>query len=127
VDDATWMHMGAYGCEWVEPPLSTVSPIVASCLQTLTLPMPSARPQNQGYPICSIIQDGFLYMHNFKLHLWPVCNPETAYLNTDGSPTKTVILDQRRQDLDRRSWELSFGKHPHEELYHRACPRKVIG
>jgi N-sulfoglucosamine sulfohydrolase len=80
------------------------------------------RPRNQGYPIRSIIEDGYLYIYNFKPELWPAGNPETGYLNTDGSPTKTSILESRRRTS---LWELSFGKHSAEELYHiesdRAC------
>ncbi len=78
------------------------------------------RPNNQGYPIRSIIQDGFLYMHNFKPHLWPAGNPETGYLNTDGSPTKTYILELRRDGIDEQFWRWNFGKNPQEQLYHIA-------
>lgn len=84
------------------------------------------RPRNQGYPIRSIIQDGFLYLHNFKPQLWPAGNPETGYLNTDGSPTKTVILDMRRNDIDAHYWALNFGKHPEEELYHIAVDPECL-
>jgi len=84
------------------------------------------RPQNQGYPIRSIIQDGYLYIHNFKPDLWPAGNPETGYLNTDGSPTKTQILDMRRDGRDRSFWDLNFGKHPQEELYHIATDRECL-
>lgn len=75
------------------------------------------RPMNQGYPIRSIIKDGFLYIHNFKPELWPVGNPETGYLNTDGSPTKTQILNMRRNKGDLLYWNLNFAKHDTEELY----------
>ena len=75
------------------------------------------RPENQGYPIRSIIQDGFLYIHNFKPHLWPAGNPETGYLNTDGSPTKTCILNLRRDGIDDHYWKLCFGKNPREQMY----------
>lgn len=78
------------------------------------------RPRNQGYPVRSIIRDGFLYIHNFKPDLWPAGNPETGYLNTDGSPTKTFILNLRREGIDTRFWELNFGKQPAEQLYHIA-------
>jgi len=78
------------------------------------------RPENQGYPIRSILQDGFLYMHNFKPELWPAGNPETGYLNTDGSPTKTCILNLRRDGIDTHYWQLNFGKNPPEQLYHVA-------
>lgn len=76
------------------------------------------RPLNQGYPIRSIIENGYLYIHNFKPRLWPAGNPETGYLNTDGSPTKSEILRLRRDGRDTHYWEMSFGKHPEEELYH---------
>jgi hypothetical protein len=83
------------------------------------------RPLNQGYPIRSMIEDGYLYIYNFKPDLWPAGNPETGYLNTDGSPTKTTILASRRRGEQSPYWTLSFGKHPAEELYHiesdRAC------
>ncbi len=84
------------------------------------------RPNNQGYPIRSIIEDGFLYMHNFKPHLWPAGNPETGYLNTDGSPTKTYILNLRRDGVDKQFWELNFGKNPREQLYHIAVDPHCI-
>lgn len=78
------------------------------------------RPLNKGYPIRSIIKNGFLYMYNFAPDLWPAGNPETGYLNTDGSPTKTNILNLRRTGTDRSYWEKCFGMHPQEELYHIA-------
>lgn len=87
------------------------------------------RPLNQGYPIRSIIEDGYLYIYNFKPELWPAGNPETGYLNTDGSPTKTTILALRRRGEQTPFWNLSFGKHPAEELYHlesdRACMQNL--
>ncbi|HSH09657.1 MAG TPA: sulfatase [Oceanipulchritudo sp.] len=84
------------------------------------------RPGNQGYPIRSIIRNGFLYMHNFKPDLWPAGNPETGYLNTDGSPTKTVILNMRREDADSHYWQLNFGKNPQEQLYHIAVDPECL-
>lgn len=75
------------------------------------------RPQNQGYPIRSIIEDDYLYMYNFKPELWPVGDPETGYLNTDGSPTKTQILHMRRRGEQIQFWDMNFGRHPQEELY----------
>lgn len=75
------------------------------------------RPKNQGYPIRSIIEDGFLYINNLKPYLWPAGNPETGYLNTDGSPSKTEILNMRRNGVDEHLWDLSFGKRGAEELY----------
>lgn len=75
------------------------------------------RPDDVGFPIRSIIKNGFLYIHNFEPDLWPMCNPETGYLNTDGSPTKTNILEMNRRGTERSFWELCFGKRGSEELY----------
>ncbi|WP_257669387.1 sulfatase family protein [Parapedobacter tibetensis] len=75
------------------------------------------RPHDWGYPIRGIVKDGFIYLHNFETARWPAGNPETGYLNTDGSPTKTVILNRRRQTGVDRYWDQSFGRRPQEELY----------
>ena len=75
------------------------------------------RPQDQGYPIRSIIKDGWLYSRNFMPDRWPACNPETGYLNTDGSPTKTEILTANRAKPNDPHWLMCFGKRPAEELF----------
>jgi N-sulfoglucosamine sulfohydrolase len=75
------------------------------------------RPDDIGYPIRGIIKEGYLYVKNFKTERWPAGNPETGYLNTDGSPTKSVILNMRREGLSQEFWDLSFGKRAEEELY----------
>jgi arylsulfatase A-like enzyme len=75
------------------------------------------RPNDVGYPIRGIVTDQWLFLVNFEPDRWPGGNPETGYLNTDGSPTKTEILQLRRSGEDTRYWELSFGKRPREELY----------
>ena len=75
------------------------------------------RPNDQGYPIRGILTDRWLFLVNFEPDRWPGGNPETGYLNTDGSPTKTEILQMRRDGGDTRFWELSFGRRPREELY----------
>ncbi len=78
------------------------------------------RPNDWGYPIRGILTSDWLYLHNFEPARWPAGNPETGYLNCDGSPLKTQILEARRKGLSTASWELSFGKRPEEELYHVA-------
>ncbi|HKL32687.1 MAG TPA: sulfatase, partial [Tangfeifania sp.] len=75
------------------------------------------RPDDVGYPVRGIITDGYLYLRNFKPDRWPKGNPETGYLNTDGSPTKTYILDTRRKKGVLDFWQFNFGKRPSEELY----------
>jgi arylsulfatase A-like enzyme len=75
------------------------------------------RPNDWGYPIRGIVKDQLLYLMNFKPKRWPAGNPETGYLNTDGSPTKTEILELRTHPEDRKYWFWNFGKRPPEELY----------
>ena len=75
------------------------------------------RPGNVGYPIRGIVTERFLYLKNFKPERWPVGNPETGYLNCDGSPTKTQILELRSNPESAHFWQLSFGKRPPEEFY----------
>lgn len=74
------------------------------------------RPHGWGYPIRGILKDDRLYLHNFETDRWPGGNPETGYLNCDASPTKTLILDQRRSGTY-KFWNLAFGKRPREELF----------
>jgi arylsulfatase A-like enzyme len=75
------------------------------------------RPHDWGYPIRGIIKAETLYLRNYEPSRWPAGNPETGYLNTDGSPTKTDILNGRREGRDTRLWNLAFGKRGGEELY----------
>ncbi|HCK99275.1 MAG TPA: heparan N-sulfatase [Candidatus Marinimicrobia bacterium] len=75
------------------------------------------RPHDWGYPIRGIVKDGCLYLHNFEPSRWPAGNPETGYLNCDGSPTKTEILNDRRTNGSSILWDQSFGKRPKEEFY----------
>lgn len=75
------------------------------------------RPNDEGYPIRGIVKDGYLYLRNFKPDRWPAGNPETGYLNCDGSPTKTYILNTRRSKRNWYYWQLNFGKRKAEELY----------
>ena len=75
------------------------------------------RPNDEGYPVRGIIQGNYAYTINFKPDRWPSGNPETGYLNTDGSPTKTNILNHGRRMQNSLYWNLSFGKRPKEELY----------
>ncbi len=75
------------------------------------------RPQNQGYPIRGIIQGGWLFLKNYEPGRWPAGNPETGYLDTDASPTKTLILQRGRENRQDKFWALNFGLRPGQELY----------
>ncbi len=84
------------------------------------------RPGDVGYPIRGIIKGGFLYMHNFEPDRWPACNPETGYLNCDGSPTKTECLQARTSPETHKFWQWSFGKRPQEEMYDLRKDRECL-
>ncbi|MDX9755827.1 MAG: sulfatase, partial [bacterium] len=75
------------------------------------------RPHDQGYPIRGIIEREFLYLRNFEPARWPAGNPETGYLNCDGSPTKTVCIEARQNPEIQAYWQMAFGKRKEEELY----------
>lgn len=76
-----------------------------------------SRPDDQGYPIRGIVTNEFLYLRNYHPERWPAGNPETGYLDCDGSPTKSFILNDRRMKGKSRYWDMNFGKFPYEELY----------
>lgn len=75
------------------------------------------RPNDTGYPVRGIVKDGFMYLINYEEERWPAGNPETGYTNTDGSPTKTEILNLNRSGENSKYWNFNFGKHPKEELF----------
>lgn len=75
------------------------------------------RPGDAGYPVRAIVRNGFMYARNYEPSRWPSGNPETGYLDTDGSPTKTQILRAYRKGVDARYWNLAFAKRGEEELY----------
>lgn len=76
------------------------------------------RPGDVGYPIRGILRGGWLYLRNYEPDRWPAGNPETGYMNCDGSPTKSEILRLRRDPEEGKYWRWAFGKRPAEELYH---------
>jgi arylsulfatase A-like enzyme len=75
------------------------------------------RPHDWGYPIRGIITDKYEYLHNFKPNRWPAGNPETGYLDIDGSPTKTWVINHRKDPKYMKYWLHSMGKRPANELY----------
>ena len=75
------------------------------------------RPNDWGYPIRGIVTAEHLFLKNYEPTRWPAGNPETGYLDTDGSPTKTLILERGRKDRGDKFWQLNFGMRPAEEFY----------
>jgi arylsulfatase A-like enzyme len=75
------------------------------------------RPNDAGYPVRGIVQDGWIYLENSEPNRWPACNPETGYLDTDASPTKSLILQNHRAVSSDTHWQLCFGFRSGRELY----------
>jgi arylsulfatase A-like enzyme len=75
------------------------------------------RPRDWGYPIRGLVTADFLYLRNYEPSRWPAGNPETGYLDTDGGPTKTLILERGRADRADPFWNLCFGKLPADQFY----------
>lgn len=75
------------------------------------------RPNDAGYPMRGIISNGLISLHNFEPQRWPACDPETGYLDVDGSPTKTTILAKRNHPVEHHYWQRIFGKRVQEEFY----------
>ena len=75
------------------------------------------RENDKGYPVRAIIAGDYFFSINFNPERWPAGNPETGYLNTDGSPTKTEILNLRKEGKKEEYWQYAFGRRPKETLY----------
>ena len=75
------------------------------------------RPNDEGYPVRSIVKGGLIYSHNFESDRWPTGNPETGYRDCDSSPTKTTIIHAHRQNPADPFWALCFGKRGSDELF----------
>ncbi len=75
------------------------------------------RPNDEGYPVRSIVKGGLIYSHNFEADRWPTGNPETGYRDCDSSPTKTTIIHAHRQNPADPFWALCFGKRGSDELF----------
>jgi arylsulfatase A-like enzyme len=84
------------------------------------------RPHNQGYPIRGIVTASHLFLKNYENSRWPAGNPETGYLDTDGSPTKSLILERGRENRDDIFWQLNFGMRPKRELYDLTSDRDCV-
>jgi hypothetical protein len=79
-------------------------------------------PAGLGYPVRGIREGKFLYLHNFAPDRWPCGNVELGLLDTDGSPTKSLVEELGESD---RYWQFSFDK-LHAELKRQNDPR-ILG
>lgn len=77
-----------------------------------------------GYPCRMIRTHDFLYIRNFKPHLWPAGVAEASqsaigrdFADCDAGPTKVYMVDHQNDPSVRRYFDLSFALRPAEELY----------
>jgi hypothetical protein len=70
-----------------------------------------------SYPVRAIRTKDYLYVHNLNPERWPVGNPEFGLRDTDGSPTKEVIVNIEKQTPGNPFYQLNFGMRPEEEFY----------
>jgi len=84
------------------------------------------RPNDEGFPVRGIVKGDMLYLQNYETSRWPAGNPETGYLNCDGSPTKTEILQMRRDGTNTTFWKLAFGKRVAEEMFDVKSDRECM-
>ena len=73
-----------------------------------------ARFDNLGYPARALRTAQHLYIRNFKPDRWPAGDPE-GFHDIDDSPTKSYLMANREKE--KRSFALTFGKLPAEEMY----------
>lgn len=77
----------------------------------------NARPgtySGLGYPVRAIRDGDLFYIRNFAPDRWPCGNPELGLVDTDDSPTKSLIDALGEKDP---FWQLSYGKRPEVELF----------
>ncbi len=84
------------------------------------------RPDDVGYPIRGIVTNDFLYLRNYHPERWPAGNPGTGYMDCDGSPTKSFILNDRRSKGKSSYWDMNFGRLPGEQLFRVSTDQECI-
>jgi N-sulfoglucosamine sulfohydrolase len=67
-----------------------------------------------GYPVRTLREGDFLFLHTFDPNRWPCGNPELGLADTDAGPTKKAVEATGESS---RYWQLCFGKRPADELY----------
>ena len=86
---------------------------------------PGARPDGAGYPMRAIRTADYLYIRNLTPEaaavgdrpgaVWPNDDDTGGFGDTDGSPTKTYLWNNR--DRHQAEADMAFGKRPAEQLF----------
>ena len=83
-------------------------------------------PNMGGYPSRALRYQYFLFIRNYHPDRWPNGTPDREnatvpaawYADTDNSPSKTYMVENRnKDDLHRRLYDAAFAKRPDIELY----------
>lgn len=80
-------------------------------------------PSLAGYPSRAIRTDKFLYIRNFAPDRYPAgvltgsTHPSDVHADCDNGPTKSYLIDNRKDPTIKPYYDLSFAKRPAEELY----------
>jgi len=87
--------------------------------------LPGSRADGAGYPIRAIRTADYLYIRNLTPDappvgehpgvVWPDDDPTGGFGDTDGSPTKTYLWEQR--DKHKTESAMAFGPRPAEQLF----------
>lgn len=82
----------------------------------------NVRRGDLSYPVRAIRTPDHLYVRNLRPDRWPAGDPERyvavgPYGDIDGGPSKTLLLDRRKDPAIARFFELATAKRPAEELY----------
>jgi len=90
------------------------------------------RPKNLGYPRRAIHTREWTYIRNYEPDRWPAGDPDIKVPNwdffgdSDPTPAKQFMLDNRDDAYVREFFELSLGKVPEHELYNKTADPDMI-
>jgi N-sulfoglucosamine sulfohydrolase len=90
------------------------------------------RHNNLGYPRRAIHTQEWTYIRNYEPDRWPAGDPDIKVPNwdffgdSDPTPAKQYMLDNRDDAAVRTFFELSFGKVPEHELYNKVTDPDMI-
>jgi N-sulfoglucosamine sulfohydrolase len=82
----------------------------------------NVRRGDLSYPVRAIRTRDYLYIRNFRADRWPAGDPELYFAvgpfgDIDGGPSKSFVIDRRKEPGIARFFDLATAKRPSEELY----------
>ncbi|QDT38061.1 sulfatase family protein [Stratiformator vulcanicus] len=82
-----------------------------------------SRHNNLAYPMRAIRTRDYLLIHNFRPDRWPAGHPKGfrddpfGFYDIDAAPTKTLMIERRKEPDMKKLFELSVAKRPEYELF----------